>query len=198
MGILLLPVGLIAGYFFLKYYKGIEHKLFNSIDGYQPVDIKIVYLSAIVGAIFGCIGFFQMGGLGDKYAHEQTHFAFITVFAILTSMGVFHTFLELKSIKAVVLRSIFTVISCVLATYIGLLASVILLCLLLFMLGASFIGKVSMDTLMGNIEGKGKTTLRTNANGKQIRVKDLGNGDFIGDDNRLYRDKGDNQVESYQ
>ncbi len=182
IAVLLIIVGLVAGYFFLKYYKQIDHKLFSSMEGYQPFGLKLVYLSAILGAIMGCFVMFAED-------QDETFSMFYGTVSILAMMGVFQTFLYLKNPKAIAYKALFSVGSCLLAMVIGAMASVVLICLVIIWFILAMAGHATMDMLSGGI-GKKKRTDRIDENGKRIQVTDLGNGDYEGVGGERYRDCG--------
>ncbi len=159
---------LIAGYFFFRYYKKIDNKLFSSIKkGYQSFGIELLYLSAIIGFVMAVVLFYDAD-------NEIVIYVCCGAVSLVTAMSVFQVFLYLKSPKAIFYKSLFMVISCLFTWRAGMAAGVVLMCILLL----SFIFS-GFGALMG--EGTTSTTNKwkwgTDEYGNKVQTRDNGNGD---------------------
>lgn len=178
MPLVLIIIGLIAGYFFIKKYREIDSFLFSSIEGYRPFGILIVYISALLGAIMGCL--FLYSQMKDQ--QDEADFTVIFIFwALLVCIGVFQSFIYLKSAGNIIKKTLFVIVSCALATIIGAMGSVAVICIAIIYAILVLIGKAALGDY-----GKRYTT--TDEFGNKRTLRSEGNGNYRDDQGRSWTD----------
>ncbi len=156
--ILILAVAaLVGGYFFLKKYRKMDAALFGDVEGYNPSGIYIVYASAVIGAIIGCI--FMYTEMTDKHIDTEIPSVVIcTIMALILCTSIYHSILTFDNVGTVVGKSLWLLFSCALAAVIGAVGSFIVFCVVVLwimwlfvkLLINSFIYSESMKDEDGN------------------------------------------------
>lgn len=171
-------IGLIAGYFFITKFKKIDNALFSSIENYQPFGIQIVYISAFMGALFGCL--FMYGQIVDSEMDLKPIMALMAVFfSVMVSTSVFQAFIYLDSAGSIIGKSIFMIVSCALALAIGAAGSIVIICLAIIYIVLLVIGKATLGDY-----GKRYTT--TDEYGNKRTLRSEGNGNYRDDQGRSW------------
>ena len=143
--ILLVILGLIAGYYFLKNFEKIDRHLFDSVEGYEPFGIGVVYLSTVVGAFFGCL--FIYSEMIDKDMDSVPIVTvLLTLLLMLVCYNVFQAFLYMRSSGSIFGKSLFMLVSCAFAMLVGAVGSVVVILLVIAFLVLSLFGKVAFGS----------------------------------------------------
>lgn len=176
MLLILIIIGLIAGYFFIKKYREIDSFLFSSIERYRPFGILIVYISALLGAIMGCLFLYAQMNNQQDGADFTAIFIFL---ALLVCIGVFQSFIYLKSAGNIIKKTLFVIVSCTLATIIGAMGSVAVICLAIIYVILVLISKAAFGDY-----GKQYTT--TDEHGNKRTLRSEGGGSYRDDQGRSW------------
>lgn len=187
--IVLVILGLIAGYYFLKNFEKIDRHLFASAEGYEPFGIGVVYLSAVVGAFFGCLLIYCE--MIDKSIEPVPIVAVVlTLLFMLVCYNVFQAFLYMRSPGGVFGKSLFMLVSCAFAMLVGAVGSVVVIFLVIAFLVLSLLGKVAF----GDSSSSGRRRSSSVSDEPEYTTEDkFGNTRTLKQDgwNRYKDDKGD-------
>lgn len=127
--LILAIVALIGGYFFLKKYNKIDASLFKSVEGYKPFGTQMVYLSAIVGAIFG--GIFLYNGFASTNWNLDVLIVIVyTLFVLILCISIYQSILAFDTIGGMIGKSLWMIFSCALAFVIGAAGSFVVFCVI--------------------------------------------------------------------
>lgn len=174
--IIFIVIGLIAGYFFITKFEKIDRALFSSIEGYVPFGSFVVYISAFVGAVFGCM--FMYTGMIDKQFDLNGAFFSIAIFGVMmVCASIFQAFIYLNSAGSIIGKSIFMIVSCALAMAIGAAGSIAIICIAIIYAVLLLIGKAALGDY-----GKRYTT--TDEFGNKRTLRSEGNDNYIDDHGR--------------
>ncbi len=184
--IILAIAALVGGYFFIKKYKTIDKALFGKVVDYKPFGINMVYISAIIGAIFGCV--FLYGEFANKTVDSTTpllliYFIYIHIFCLC----VYQAILRLDTVGAIIGKSLWMLFSCVLAAVIGAVGSVVIICIIILYLVIAVLG--------GMIFGSGKKTKIREEDGTEHTVQDMGMFGNIDESGNTWTNKGFGEYE---
>lgn len=196
--IIFIIIGLVAGYFFLTKFEKIDRALFSSVKNYQPFGILIVYLSAIIGAVFGCL-FLYKQMIDTQVNLDNINFTIIMFLSMLICASIFQTFIYLDSAGSIIGKSVFMIVSCALAMVIGAVASVVIICLVILYLILMILGKAAFSSTSssGSSSSSNEETERittTDENGFERELKDQGFGSYRDDHGRQWKDNYDGTV----
>ncbi len=145
MVIVLIIIALIAGYFFVKKYNKIDSMLFSSVKDYQPFGITIVYVAAFAGAVFGCLYCYKE--LIDESINLENYFQLAyMIFTLVISASIYQTFLMLNGTGAIIAKSLWMLVSCVLAAVIGFAGSVVVIAIVMILLILVIFGKMALGS----------------------------------------------------
>lgn len=184
--ILLILAAVVGGYFFLKKYDRIDKYLFSSVENYKPFGLKIVYISAIAGAVFGCI--FMYSELSDTELNlKPIYLMAYTIFVYILSMSIYQTILTLDSVGAIIGKSLWMLLSCALAAVIGFAGSIVIICIIILYLVIAVLG--------GMIFGSGKKTKIRESDGTEHTVQDMGMFGNIDESGNTWTNKGFGEYE---
>ncbi len=184
--IVLVIAALVGGYYFLKKYRNMDAALFGDVEGYNASGVYIVYVSAIIGAIFGCI--FMYTQMTDKHVDTKMFGIIIyTVMSLILCTSIYQSILAFDNIGFVIGKSLWMLFSCALAGVIGFAGSVIIICLIILYLVIAFLGRM----LFGSGE---KTRIRT-SNGTEHTVEDRGMFGNVDESGNTWTNKGFGEYE---
>lgn len=176
--IILIIIGLIAGYFFITKFEKVDRALFSSIEGYVPFGIFVVYISAFIGAVLGCV--FLYAEMIDKQFDFNGAFFSIVIFGgMMICASIFQAFIYLDSVGSIIGKSIFMIVSCALALAIGAAGSIVIICLAIIYIVLLVIGKATLGDY-----GKRYTT--TDEYGNKRTLRSEGNGNYRDDQGRSW------------
>ncbi len=187
VGLIVLVIApLVGGYYFLKKYRNMDAALFGDVEGYNASGVYIVYASAIIGAIFGCI--FMYTQMTDKHVDTKMFGIIIyTVMSLILCTSIYQSILAFDNIGFVIGKSLWMLFSCALAGVIGFAGSVIIICLIILYLVIAFLGRM----LFGSGE---KTRIRT-SNGTEHTVEDRGMFGNVDESGNTWTNKGFGEYE---
>lgn len=190
MGTIVLAIlVLIAGYYFLKNFEKIDRHLFDSAEGYEPFGIGVVYLSAVVGAFFGCL--FIYCEMIDKSIEPVPIVAVVlTLLLMLVCYNVFQAFLYMHSSGGIFGKSLFMLVSCAFAMLVGAVGSVVVIILVIAFLVLSLLGKAAF----GDSSSSGEQRSSSDSSEPEYTTSDEhGNTRTLKQDgwNRFKDDRGD-------
>lgn len=190
MGTIVLAIlVLIAGYYFLKNFEKIDRHLFDSAEGYEPFGIGVVYLSAVVGAFFGCL--FIYCEMIDKSIEPVPIVAVVlTLLLMLVCYNVFQAFLYMHSSGGIFGKSLFMLVSCAFAMLVGAVGSVVVIILVIAFLVLSLLGKAAF----GDSSSSGEQRSSSDSSEPEYTTEDEhGNTRTLKQDgwNRFKDDRGD-------
>ena len=180
---------LIAGYYFLKNFEKIDRHLFDSAEGYEPFGIGVVYLSAVVGAFFGCLLIYCE--MIDKSIEPVPIVAVVlTLLLMLVCYNVFQAFLYMHSSGGIFGKSLFMLVSCAFAMLVGAVGSVVVIILVIAFLVLSLLGKAAF----GDSSSSGEQRSSSDSSEPEYTTEDEhGNTRTLKQDgwNRFKDDRGD-------
>ncbi len=139
--IILVIAALVGGYYFLKKYKNMDAALFGDVEGYNPAGIYIVYISAVIGALFGCI-FMYTEMTNNDVNTDVMSVVICTIMSLILCTSIYQSILAFDNISTVIGKSLWLFFSCALAAVIGFAGSVIIICLIILYLVIAIFGKM--------------------------------------------------------
>ncbi len=177
---------LIGGYFFLKTYRKMDAALFGDVEGYNASGVYIVYASAIIGAIFGCI--FMYSQISNKHADTEIFSIFVYILmSLILCTSIYQSILAFDNVSTVIRKSLWLLFSCVLAAVIGAAGSVVIICIIILYLVIAVLG--------GMIFGSGKKTKIREEDGTEHTVQDMGMFGNIDESGNTWTNKGFGEYE---
>lgn len=200
MGTIVLAIlVLIAGYYFLKNFEKIDRHLFDSAEGYEPFGIGVVYLSAVVGAFFGCL--FIYCEMIDKNIEPVPIVAVVlTLLLMLVCYNVFQAFLYMHSSGGIFGKSLFMLVSCAFAMLVGAVGSVVVIILVIAFLVLSLLGKAAFGDSSSSGEQRSSSDssepeyTTEDEHGNTRTLKQDGWNRFKDDRGNYWNDNGDGTV----
>ncbi len=180
--IILIILGLIAGYLFITKFDKIDRTLFASDDSseYHSSGTLVIYICAAIGAILGVVML-----MDSDYINElKVLIAFCL--SIMICASIFQAFLCMNTAAAILGKSLFMTFSCILAMVIGIVGSVAVIILIIIYLILAIMGKAAFGDggLLGSSSSKPNSYV-IDGDGNHIPLK------YEGDD--IYRDNQGNQ-----
>ncbi len=184
--IILVIAALVGGYYFLKKYRNMDAALFGDAEGYNASGVYIVYVSAAIGALFGCL-FMYSEMAHEKLDTETWSVVIATIMSLILCTSIYQSILAFDNIGFVIGKSLWMLFSCALAGVIGAVGSVIIICLIILYLVIAFLGRM----LFGSGE---KTRIRT-SNGTEHTVEDRGMFGNVDESGNTWTNKGFGEYE---
>ncbi len=181
--LLFIIFGLVAGYFFLTKFNKIDNALFSSIENYQPFGISIVYISACAGAIFGCMFLYDQLSNNSTTLLSHTYSLIFIYLVMMICTSIFQAFLYMENVGAIIGKTMFMSISCILAMGIGFMASIVIITLVILLFIATLMGKAAFNIGESNAsENKeDETIIASDENGNLINLHRKGRSNILTD-----------------
>lgn len=197
--VVLIIIGLIAGYFFLKKFDYIDQTIMGGDNNdYESYGISVVYLSAFVGAIFGTLYFYYEVINKDSYINFKYWGSVLML--LLTCSAILQAVIYENKFSRILGKSIFMIISCGIALAVGAVGSVVVICILAFMLILYVIGGAlsssgsSHSSSSSNSQEDDHDATITDEHGYERKLKDNGFGSYRDDKGDYWSKNGDGTV----
>lgn len=144
--IILIIVGLVLGYLFLKHFESIDAELFGTNHpNYESFGKITVIMSIIGGAICGCAimyNIFNGHGVWNPTTMATVITFYTPVILFFTiALGVFQSFFKMETAGRIAGKSFFMCVACAIGFIVGGLGSIVIVCLLTLYILSMFIGK---------------------------------------------------------
>ncbi len=184
--LILVVAALVGGYFFLKKYRKMDAALFGDAEGYNPSGVYIVYASAIIGALFGCL-FMYTEIANEQLNTEVMNVVISTVMSLVLCTSIYQSILAFDSVGIVIGKSLWMLFSCALAAVIGAVGSVVVITLVIlyFVIGV----------LLRMIFGSGEKTKIRESDGTEHTVQDMGMLGNVDESGNTWTNKGFGEYE---
>lgn len=198
--LLLVIIGLVAGYFFLKKFEYIDNSVMSSDDkNYESYGLSIVYLSAAVGAILGTSYFYHE--IINKSGHLNIYLEWsVIIMLLLACSAMLQAIVFENKISRILGKSVFMIFSCAIAFAVGAVGSVVVICILVLMLILYVIGGAlsssgsSHSSSSSNSQEDDHDATITDEHGYERKLKDNGFGSYRDDKGDYWSKNGDGTV----
>ncbi len=153
MGVILVILALVAGYFFIKKYDAIEKFLFGRDDeDYVSAGLLPVVVCAFFGAIMGAVPMLE-SIFNTEWQSASICFVCGIMIVLVLSYNVFDAVVRMSSTGTVLGKILFATVACIIGAAVGAAGAIVVICIVI-VVAIIFVAGL----LLGGAAGGGKSS----------------------------------------